>query len=187
MLISSNFKSLCIVSYGFPDICFFFVAKFYISNNIWHWLSGSQFLCKFTRLDHSKLWIYWFHLNNLDIFCIFYHCIYKFGFLTFLKFDMNLEDANSLYKPFGCFGDIIKFASFYIDLKCSFLIFLNLFSTVCLIDLLSILGWLAATNGITFLLLSEFGCGPWRFAWKMLLLILCYFLFYVYVLIHLNR
>ena len=35
----------------------------------------------------------------------------------FLKFDMNLEDANSLYKFFGYFRDSMKFVSFYIDLN----------------------------------------------------------------------
>ena len=35
----------------------------------------------------------------------------------FLKFDMNLEDVNSLYKFFGYFRDSMKFVSFYIDLN----------------------------------------------------------------------
>ena len=34
-----------------------------------------------------------------------------------LKFDMNLEDVNSLYKFFGYFRDSMKFVSFYIDLN----------------------------------------------------------------------
>ena len=35
------------------------------------------------------------------------------GFLMFLKFDMNLEDANSLYNFFGDFRDSMEFV-FYI-------------------------------------------------------------------------
>ena len=66
----------------------------------------------------------------------------------------------------------MKFVHLYIELKCSFLVLLNLFFTVCIQDLLSILGkW--KTNGITFLLFSWFGAGPWRFALKILLLTIC--------------
>ena len=50
----------------------------------------------------------------------------------FLKLDMNLGDVNSLYKCFGCFRGSMKFVFLYIDLRCSFLIFLNLFFTVSL-------------------------------------------------------
>ena len=58
----------------------------------------------------------------------------------FLKFDMNLEDANSLYNFFGCFRDSMKFVFLSIDLRQSFFIFSSLFLTVFLKDLLSILG-----------------------------------------------
>ena len=34
--------------------------------------------------------------------------LYVPGFLICFKFDMNLEDANSLYKFFGCFRDSMK-------------------------------------------------------------------------------
>ena len=61
----------------FFQYMFLFCYTFYISNNIWHWLSGSQFPCKSRKPDHLTLYIYWFNLNNFDIFCIFYHCIFK--------------------------------------------------------------------------------------------------------------
>ena len=67
-----------VLSPFFPQYMFIFRYTFYISNNRWHWLGGSQFLCEFPKLDHLTLWIYCFHLNNFDIFCIFCHCIYKF-------------------------------------------------------------------------------------------------------------
>ena len=35
----------------------------------------------------------------------------------FLKFGMNLEDVNSLYKFYGYFRDSMKFVSLYIDLN----------------------------------------------------------------------
>ena len=54
-------------------------------------------------------------------------CLFPPGFLMLLKFDMNLKDANSLYKCFVCFRDIMKFLSLYIDLRCSFILSLNLF------------------------------------------------------------
>ena len=66
-----------------PFVLFQFVLPIYIffslhiSNNRWHWLSGSQFLCEFLKLVHLTLWIYQFHLNNFDIFYIFCHCIFK--------------------------------------------------------------------------------------------------------------
>ena len=64
-LIYSNFQSLCIVCYCFPNICFFFMTHFTFQ------ISGSQFLWKFPKLDHLALWIYWFYLNNFDIFASF--------------------------------------------------------------------------------------------------------------------
>ena len=111
-------NTFALSSIAFPIHDFFFRYKFYISNNIWHWLSGSQFLCKFPKHDHLTLWTYWFHLNNFDIFCIFYQFIYKFlVFLMFVKFDMNLGDVNSLYLFFSCFRHSLKLVSLYIELR----------------------------------------------------------------------
>ena len=62
----------------FVFLMFLFRYTFYISNNRWHWLSGSQFLWEFPKLYHLALWIYWFHLNNFEIFCIFCNCVYTF-------------------------------------------------------------------------------------------------------------
>ena len=47
---------------------FLFRYTFYISNNRWHRLSGSQFHCEFPNLGYLTLRIYWFHLNNFDMF-----------------------------------------------------------------------------------------------------------------------
>ena len=97
----------------FPIYMFLFRYTFYISDDIWHWLSGSQFLCRFIKFDHLTL------KTNL-IKLIFFNHVH--GFLMFLRFDMGLEDANSLYRFFSCFRGSIKAS--YIDLTWSFLMFL---------------------------------------------------------------
>ena len=77
VLIYSNLKSLRIVSFCFPSICFFFDTyfTFQIMDDIDS--VAVNFSADFPIFEHLSLWIYWFYLNNLDIICIFCHCIYE--------------------------------------------------------------------------------------------------------------
>ena len=102
------------------------------SSRVLHLKEHMTYLCEFPKLDHLTLWIFWFHLNSIDIHASLIIAFISSWFPNFLKIHMNLDDASSLYKFFGCLRDSMKFVSWYIDLRCSFLIFLNLFFTVTL-------------------------------------------------------
>ena len=74
------------------------------------WQSISSWISQIWSFDIANLLVsFWhiFHLSSLHW--------YVPGFLMFLKFDMNLKDADSLYNFFRCFRDSMRSVSLHID------------------------------------------------------------------------
>ena len=79
-----------VLSLIFFQIYFFFVTHFtfqIIYDINWVAVSFSANLP-----NNLTLWVFWFYLNNFDIFCIHYHCIYKF--LVFYCFKIWYESKR---------------------------------------------------------------------------------------------